>query len=386
MFQTIQSALASITDASETKRYVVSVAPGIYELGTSGGPVLLKSYVTLVGADQQSTLILTEGTHNIRASSFSRIERLTVLGSGHPVARGAIETAAANLTDFQLNDVLIGITGSGAALTFRGHVARAEIRNSTIVTSATGIAVRAGGHVYVHDTNIHLTGFGADHIGVLARSYCRIYLFGGKIGTGYGYPAVSNPGEPVIGVLFESNGSGRIVMQGVWSICRNDGAPTGVAVNCLRVEGPNGWIRVFGSYLQAENPTGTAVPETISNPGLGRIELYGSRARNYGAGPVYSGQQIGRYVCTPADNNKVLDQGMGGAALLDAQTGGFNLYLPYLPVEGDQLIFKKIDTTTNSITISGNGRTIDGQPQVQLTTPYQVLSVRYMAGQYLIMP
>ncbi len=385
-FQTLQSAMASIVDASDSKRYVIILDPGVYDLSQSGGAVLMKSYVTIMGTDQQSSVILTSGLNNIQAASYARLERITILSSGHSQYRGAVELATANLADFQLVDAYIGLIGSGNAVLARNYVARAEIRNCTIVSTAVGIALRAGGIVYVHDTNIHLTGAGSDHIGILARAYCRIYVFGGKIGTGYGYPPVSNSNERVIGVLVEANGSGRVVLHGVWSICRNDGAPDGVAVNCLRLEGPGGWIRIFGCYLQAENPSLATTPETVSNPGFGRVEVYGSRLRTYGTGPVYGSMQIGCSTYSALNNNAVLGSDMNGLALLNAENSGFRLILPSLPTETAQFIFKKIDPTTNVVQIVGNGRLIDGQPSATLSTPFQVLSLRFAAGQYLIIP
>ncbi len=55
--------------------------------------------------------------------------------------------------------------------------------------------------------------------------------------------------------------------------------------------------------------------------------------------------------------------------------GAFTIKLPLLPVVGEIHIFKKIDSSTNALTISANGGTIDGSASLTITTQYGVLHV-----------
>jgi Pectinesterase len=82
-FPTIGAALASITDASQKKQYVVSIGPGTYT-----EVVTCKPWVVLAGAGQGQTII-TAGSQadptkkgTIRASSHSAIQDSTVQAKG----------------------------------------------------------------------------------------------------------------------------------------------------------------------------------------------------------------------------------------------------------------------------------------------------------------
>ena len=57
-FSDPREALKSITDASENNRYVVYIAPGIYNLFLEG--IVLRPYVSVVGAGAKSTILQTE--------------------------------------------------------------------------------------------------------------------------------------------------------------------------------------------------------------------------------------------------------------------------------------------------------------------------------------
>ena len=51
----LRAALASITDASPTRPYVVQLAPGVYELG--GTTLAMKPHVSIAGAGADATRI-----------------------------------------------------------------------------------------------------------------------------------------------------------------------------------------------------------------------------------------------------------------------------------------------------------------------------------------
>jgi len=81
-FTDINAAIASITDASATKRYVIFIAPGIY---TPSAHIVMKEYVSITGSGEGSTLI----SGFIGSSDFDADSALIV---------GANHTSLTNLT------------------------------------------------------------------------------------------------------------------------------------------------------------------------------------------------------------------------------------------------------------------------------------------------
>ncbi len=80
-FSSVQAALDSITDASESNPYLVWVGPGVYE-----ETVIMKPYVDIEGAGEGVTKITsavaTVGTGTVRAASHSELRYLTVENTG----------------------------------------------------------------------------------------------------------------------------------------------------------------------------------------------------------------------------------------------------------------------------------------------------------------
>jgi hypothetical protein len=72
--------------------------------------------------------------------------------------------------------------------------------------------------------------------------------------------------------------------------------------------------------------------------------------------------------------------------LLGNATGGaFTLTLPASPTTGQQVIAKKIDTSANAVTVSGNGKSIDSGSSLTLDTPNQSYSLQYDGTQWWIL-
>lgn len=91
------TAIAAITDASESKPYVLYIAPGVYDLGSSS--LTIKPYVDVRGAGRNATVltstvaagtwpILTSGT--ITLADNSRVSSLTVKNTGSSTNNAAI--------------------------------------------------------------------------------------------------------------------------------------------------------------------------------------------------------------------------------------------------------------------------------------------------------
>ncbi|MEZ7523998.1 hypothetical protein [Burkholderia vietnamiensis] len=89
----------------------------------------------------------------------------------------------------------------------------------------------------------------------------------------------------------------------------------------------------------------------------------------YGAGGLTVGTatKTGAYTATANDYT----------IRADGTTGAFSVTLEASPVTGQIHVVKKIDSSANAITVSGNGKNIDGAASVSLTTQYQSVRVQY---------
>ena len=379
-YPTIQEAVDSINGASITNPYLVYVLPGLYDLANGNGAVRMKPNVNISGIEMNSVRVICRDKLNIQAASYATLSNLTVYYMG---ADEAI-VSDVSLVDFSATNLQVSVQGGGTAFKFNRYLHRVFLRDINIVTDGTGIHVAAGGHLYSHDTNLHMisAGFATPHYGVRAAEYCRIYMFGGKLGTGYGYPDIADPLQDVVGVIADSGARGRILLFDVWSICRQEVADVATAVNCVRVEAKELVVRIHGGYFQAETPGLTrehwALGKTITSPGGGRIEIHGARVREYGDATVYSANQIGAAQYTTADDGTLLQGTSGGLLLCDASQGSFTLGLPVKwLIETAQYIFKKTDSTDNWVDIHAPpGYTIEGEQTQRLTSPFETLQLR----------
>lgn len=134
-------ALAGITDASSTKRYVVKIEPGIYDVGTTG--LQMKSFVDLEGSGQEATVIrgvggstdATAGVVNGAASSEIRDLQVKAEGS-QPTTVGILLPSGANTS---IRDVTISASGPQATWGIRNvSLTSVKVEGATITTSTTG--------------------------------------------------------------------------------------------------------------------------------------------------------------------------------------------------------------------------------------------------------
>lgn len=89
----------------------------------------------------------------------------------------------------------------------------------------------------------------------------------------------------------------------------------------------------------------------------------------YGSGglSVGSSTKVGPYTTTVNDYT----------VRADATTGAFSVTLVSAPQTGMIQVIKKVDSSANAVTVSGNGKNIDGAASVSLTTPYQSVRVQF---------
>lgn len=370
--ETIQTVINSITDASVDMPYTIFIPPGVYDY--TDQDLVMKEWVHLRGLGPEAK-ITTANWNNIIAISNSSISNLTIEYSGS--AQGGL-TRETLIENFTIDRVNFNVFGSGAAINFgAGGSLRVWMNNVKIVTEGKGIYVNTYGCYYLRDVDIFLTGdnIGSPHIGIQINSGSRFYIWGSKIGTGYGYPGISNDtDQDVIGIYIPVTNINwpRIELHDLESFCRNEGAQEGANVNVIRVE--NGWVRCFGCFGQSETPPDWSIGSALYQSGDGIIETIGCRFSQC-TGNVFGSLQRGVSQYTAADHNHVLDKFEGGLVLLDATDGDFTLKMRRDPTVGDEYIFKKIDSTANVVTVFGNRNNIDGQASISLTSQYETLRI-----------
>lgn len=103
-------AVNSIVDASRKNPYIISIAPGVYKLGST--PLYMKSHVSLVGSGQNATHIVGsvdsaaflpyQGPGLINGANDSEIRQLTIInkydGTSHAIHNFGASPLIANVT------------------------------------------------------------------------------------------------------------------------------------------------------------------------------------------------------------------------------------------------------------------------------------------------
>lgn len=137
------NALAGITNASATKRYVVKVEPGIYDVGTA--ELQMKPFVDIEGSGQEATVIRGEGgsematTGVVRGAASSEIRDLQVKAESSQ--QSTIAILLPDGANTSIRDVTISANGAQATWGIRNVSSTAsKIEGATIATIATGIA------------------------------------------------------------------------------------------------------------------------------------------------------------------------------------------------------------------------------------------------------
>jgi hypothetical protein len=105
-FQTISAALASITDATTDKRYLIDCAAGTYNEG--GNPITWKSFIGLFGKGTDDTMIPNGINYTAAANEVGRMDWM-----GCNVATCNIDCSLASNTNVRLLDFRCAVTWNG---------------------------------------------------------------------------------------------------------------------------------------------------------------------------------------------------------------------------------------------------------------------------------
>jgi hypothetical protein len=165
------NALASITDASATKHYVVKVEPGIYDVGST--MLSMKPYVDIEGSGQQATVIQGVGTTDtsattavVKGASSSELRDLQVRSTGSASLPIAIAILAVD-ADTSIRDVTVYSSGGDSNWGIRNVNAPTHIVGVTVNTQGGNVAYGIGNKLALATPTIERTVInvtGAAHI------------------------------------------------------------------------------------------------------------------------------------------------------------------------------------------------------------------------------
>lgn len=190
----IGDALTNITDASDTKRYVIRVFPGEYSEA-----VTMERWVDLVGESNESCVISQTATNVITAAADSRIKNVRVeltAGDGkYGIYCGTgiyayIEEVWVVVTWASNTNYGVGSAGTGGF----------EIHDSVITCAKTNdypIGVGGSGNHYVYDSELINTGTGA-YYSVFIASACALNSFNNKLRSDAGFYLTSHANTRVL--------------------------------------------------------------------------------------------------------------------------------------------------------------------------------------------
>ncbi|HEX7181944.1 MAG TPA: hypothetical protein VF756_08890 [Thermoanaerobaculia bacterium] len=203
------NALAGVTNASATKRYVLKIEPGIYDIGTT--MLVMKPYVDIEGSGQQATVIqglgnndAAFGTGIIKGAASSELRSLQVKSTGSVSLPFSIGIIVMNGADTRIKDVTIVSSGPITNWGVRALQAKPTIEDVTIDvqggdTSYGVSSVAEGADPIIERTKIRVTNatnghgiFAIDFANLSSLRDLQINISGGS--TGYGIRVLSSSG------------------------------------------------------------------------------------------------------------------------------------------------------------------------------------------------
>lgn len=140
-------ALNSITDNSSTKRYCIKIAPGIYTIDNSGGPVALKDFVGLTACSIRSVVFEpTDPTQDMfTGANFAYIDGVVFTGNTSGYVLNHTTTGNVNINDCVLRDCGNGLLLNGGSSIL--EVRRFVVNNPAATTTTYGVKVESGNFI-----------------------------------------------------------------------------------------------------------------------------------------------------------------------------------------------------------------------------------------------
>lgn len=252
------NALNGITNASATKRYVIKLEPGIYDLGST--ELVMKPYVDIEGSGQQATVIQGVGNNDpfftavVEAAHSAEIRNLQIksMGQGYGASIPLLIVQA----DTSVRDVTIISDGATANWGIRHYSSTAKLDGVNIKvqggSSNYGISSIGGPQVspVIKRTVIDVSGGTSDNQGIYCEEFNRLdelrdVQINVSGGSAYGV-RIASP-QPGGGAIRLTNST--IVAQGATSYGIFSGAssPIQIEQSQIRASGTNSYgVYAFG--------------------------------------------------------------------------------------------------------------------------------------------
>lgn len=386
-FADLTSATNSIVDAAPDNIYCILLLPGRHVISQQ---TTIPMYTHVVGISRFASELVNSGPLGMLfVSNNSSLSHFTFRYNSSPwPGQNAIWLNSASGVageSFAMESVDIHYQGTKAAFRSTVIVNPCYFRDVTIYTASVGIDAANVGHMYLHDTDIFLSGnaTGSDKICILARSGGRVYVFSGKFGTGYGVPQISD--DPLVDFVgFDIGDINRFTVFDAWMIVRQDAVGSSGAAYCVRLSHSRGWVRLSGGYYQAENPESGGFHDVDNTVG-GKVEIYpGTRIR----GRFINGDTFGygfatgvEYLATGLHSVTVAE---GGIKKCDTTAGDVIVEILDGVVIGEQSTFVRIAGSGEIVVRGQGGVPINGQPSISVgPNLYDKVTVQRLDNEFI---
>lgn len=162
------NALAGIGNASATKRYVIKIEPGIYDVGST--MLVMKPFVDIEGSGQQATVIQGVGNNDVdqltaivKGAASSELRDLQVKSVGSASQSNSISIVMTDGADTKITGVTLVSGGASGNWGLRSIGARPSLKDVTIEvqggTNSYGIVSRGESALpEIEQTKISVTG------------------------------------------------------------------------------------------------------------------------------------------------------------------------------------------------------------------------------------
>ena len=209
------NAVGAITTASSTKRFVVKVEPGIYDVGTAG--LTMKSYVDIEGSGEEATVIQGPGaaastTAVLYGAASAELRNLQVKSTASSTDSVAVPILLVS-ADTRISHVTVNASGpSTSTLWGIRLVGSTSVINDTTINLSggivgQGITSKSFAAPKIHNTHITVTGYTSTGYGILATS-------SGAVAEMDGLHVEVSGGTTAYGYFQDSTGSGAIEITG----------------------------------------------------------------------------------------------------------------------------------------------------------------------------
>lgn len=285
-YSSVGAALNSITDASASKPYEIFVNPGIYTGANNGGNGLpWKSYVSLRGADRDSTIIKGSATYmggSTALLDFSGVQgvevgnitidgsaQMAIIGDGNGSGSLCVGGASITFSHVRLVNGEASYSNGFTLNSVTDYCYPGSNGNVTVLDSDIGGVAEAGGNWTFKNTSILATHGAGD------QQYLEYIFAYARVGSEYSgnvtfigctieaRATVTSPYSETNPIWMEGSGAGEIRIIGSTVIANNDtSSPAGVTAAILNEASASGTkIIVQGSELRYVSHAGVSSGE-----------------------------------------------------------------------------------------------------------------------------